>query len=81
MSELLNINVGANALQVALQASGIVGQDGKLKNRVHLEGGGVALEVPASIFPFLTDSQPVLAVITLVQINQPDQLVKPTLII
>lgn len=75
MSDELKVSIGAQSVQLAMNPSGLVGPDGKIKSNLHLDSGqgSHSLNLPAEAFPFLVPNTPVLVIITVVQVRSEDK--------
>lgn len=68
----LPIKLGANSLQFLARASGLVGPDGLIKKNLSLDAPGFRINSPAEAFPFIDPNEPVMVILTLVQVR-PDK--------
>lgn len=66
----LPIKIDAHSVQLMLRPSGLIDQNGLIKSNLSLEGpDGIRLNVPVSMFPFLSPDQPALVILSVTQIK------------
>ncbi len=71
-------NIKAHSLQLMLEPSGIIGQDGTIASNLSLDGpGGVRLNLPAKAFPPIKPGVACLVVLSVIQIQPEEQAIVP----
>lgn len=73
----MEVNIGANSVQLMLEAKGITGPDGKISANLQLtDGRKVHIQLPSEIAPFLKPGA-ALVVVTVIQVNPKDEPIIP----